>query len=482
MSSVRTVGAQGDVRLYLEARNYIDVEVVRLEPRLSDPDGKVATVCEFNRDLGNPQAAFKSVQVAGTSGKGSTCTWLARILHACGAGTGMHVSPYLQVATEKTWINGRFANPKRWHDALLRVRPTAERYRARTDCRASVHGMTSLAVTYECFRQAAIDWAVIETGVGGRFDLIQGLDRRLAVITDIGLDHVKTLGEDLRTIAWHKAGIMEGAPRALATFDPEVWPVFEEQAQRCGCRLEAVHPDQVATLHSGSGRLLVRLSLRNLGVIEIPWPFENAGFRLRNFAMAAAAADALAEEGIRLTPEALVAALAQGAVPGRMETVQAEPTVILDAAHNLQKMQALVESVFPESNRKGGRRPGGGTSPPRRLLLVMAATGDRAVEEFAAVFPVRPDVLVLTRPLLYGKKVSMPAELAQPLRGWARETLEEDSPRRAVEAVLSHARPDDLVLVTGSIYLVGQARDYWYPWEQVLLQGTSFPIRETSSC
>jgi len=550
---------QGDLSLYLEARNYIDLEVVRLEPRLSDPDGKVATVRAFNQDLGNPQTSFRSVQVAGTSGKGSTSTWLARILHACGVSTGLHVSPYLQAATEKTWIDGRYAAPRPWHEAYLRVRPVSESYRLRADCRASVHGMTSLAVTYECFRHAGIGWAVMETGVGGRYDLIQGLDRRLAVITDIGLDHLKTLGEDLQTIAWHKAGIMEGAPRALATYDPQVWPVFEEQAARCGCRLEPLRPEEVASLHDGPEGPVVRLKLPSLGNVEIPWPFDGGGFRLRNFAVAACAADMLSDEGVRLTPEALAASMTAGPVPGRMETVQTQPRVILDAAHNPQKMQALMRSLFPGTGALGrGRgsrhrqrrgapeippplgagplapppsgenpgemppplgagplappprgaaavptadvppslppppsgearrgdlasalppplwgRPGGGISP--RFLLVLAATGDRAVEEFAAVFPVRPDVLVLTRPLLYGKKVSSPDELAIPLRGWAGRTLLADTPAQAMQTVLSEAHPEDLVLATGSIYMVGQARDRWYPWEQVVLQGTSFP-------
>lgn len=466
---------RGDLSLYLEARNYIDVEVVRLEPRLSDPDGKVATVRAFNQDLGNPQASFRSVQVAGTSGKGSTSTWLARILHACGVSTGLHVSPYLQAATEKTWIDGRYAAPGPWHEAYLRVRPLSESYRLRTDCKASIHGMTSLAVTYECFRDAGIDWAVMETGVGGRYDLIQGLDRHLAVITDIGLDHVKTLGEDLQAIAWHKAGIMEGAPRALATFDPQVWPVFEEQAARSGCRLEPVRPEDVASLHEGGDGPVVRLRLPTLGSVEIPWPFDGGGFRLRNFAVAACAADMLSDEGVRLTPEALAASMTAGPVPGRMESVQTHPRVILDAAHNPQKMQALVSSVFPGGMQRKGRKRAQGISPRPRFLLVLAATGDRAVEEFAAVFPVPPDVLVLTRPLLYGKKVSSPDELAVPLRGWAGQTLLADTPAQAMEAVLSEGRPEDLVLVTGSIYMVGQARDRWYPWEQVVLQGTSFP-------
>ena len=94
------------IGLYLAAKDYIDKEVVRLTPRRRDPEGKVRTVLRFNEALRNPQAAFPSIQVAGTSGKGSTSHALAVILHASGHRTGLHVSPYLQVATEKTWMNG----------------------------------------------------------------------------------------------------------------------------------------------------------------------------------------------------------------------------------------------------------------------------------------------------------------------------------------------------------------------------------------
>ncbi|MBM4371381.1 MAG: hypothetical protein FJ098_06980, partial [Deltaproteobacteria bacterium] len=96
------------VQRYLAAKRYVDEEVVRMEPRARDPAGKVATVRRFNGDLGDPQAAFDAIQVAGTSGKGSVCTFLAHGLRAAGLATGLHVSPYLQVATEKTWVAGRY--------------------------------------------------------------------------------------------------------------------------------------------------------------------------------------------------------------------------------------------------------------------------------------------------------------------------------------------------------------------------------------
>jgi len=415
----------------LQARNYVDVEVVRFEPRPKDPPGKVRTVREFNEMLGNPQAAFPVVQVAGTSGKGSTATCIAEILRSAGFRTGLHVSPYLQVATEKTWIDGRFESALGFHSAWQDAFPVAEHFRTREDCQASVHGMTSLALTWLSFRNANLDWAVVETGVGGRFDLVQGIDRKLAVITDLGLDHVKTLGPDLKNIAWHKAGIMEGCELAVAVRDPETWPVLEAEAAHFRCRLLPVHLPSTPC------------------------------YQDRNKSVALAAVQALRTLGVPISDEHISSVLSNPLpIAGRLEVVQSSPTVILDAAHNHQKMQALVNSL-----------------PPRnaRLILVMGATGERDLAGFAAAFPAPPDLLFLTRPLLYGKETADPSVLARQFGNWCPHTYPIHAPIPAIRAALDSARPEDTIVVTGSLYLAGQVRNLWHPWRDVLLQRTSFP-------
>src|SRR5690606_5211416 len=135
-------------------------------------------------------------------------------LGAAGLRAGLHVSPYLQAFTEKVALFDRAPAPRyAAPDALARavdaVRPAAEAARRDPDLPASVHGLAALGATYVAFRDAGVEAAVIETGVGGRFDLVQGLDRALSVITDLGLDHMDVLGATLDEIAWHKAGIMQ---------------------------------------------------------------------------------------------------------------------------------------------------------------------------------------------------------------------------------------------------------------------------------
>ncbi len=449
------------VNLYLEARNYIDAEILRHTPRLRTPAGKVATALKFNGCLSNPQAAYPSVQIAGTSGKGSVAHYLSRILYAAGQKTGLHISPYLQVATEKTWVDGKYASPEQFHRAYREVKPVTEAFRYRHDCPASVHGMASLALSYCAFRREAIDWCVMETGLGGRFDLVQGLDRRLAVITDIGFDHIESLGPGLKDIAWHKAGIMAGAPLALAVYSREVWRVFEDEARRQGCELRPLHPDKVVRNATRDGAETLVFSLPGLGDVEIRRPEELSGYPVRNMAVAASAADALAESGCPVTPAAIAEGLTGRPLPGRMEVLQENPTVILDAAHNEQKMAALGRSL---------------TNAGKRLFIVFGATGISRGPEMLSALSRKPDVVITTRPQLYGKKTVPPEELARRARRFAPVTKTAPNPRAAIQLALDIADPEDLILVTGSVYLSGQVRDRWYKWQDVLLQRTSFPL------
>ncbi len=455
-----------EVRDYLIARNYIDVELVQLTPRRRDPEAKIATARLFNEMLGDPQAAYPAVQVAGTSGKGSVCLALSQILLAAGQRTGLHVSPYLQVATEKSWVDDRYISGSEFRTACEVVRPVAEHFRHMEDCPTSVHGMASLALSYEAFRQRRIDWCVMETGVGGRFDLVQGLHRRLAVITDIGLDHVKSLGGTRPEIAWHKAGIMAGCEVALAVYDPETWPVFVAESQRTGCRLERVVPEARSAFHESADGALLVIELPRLKTVEVPWPFPADGFQRRNAVVAASAADLLVAQGVPITAEAIREGLLSRQMPGRLERMQQGPEVLLDGAHNAQKMAALMRSLPPF----GGRRH-----------LVLGATGERHFSEVIGALEERPWSVTVTRPLLYGKTVANIPEMVSQVTRLGIPVSAKSAPVRAIRAVLERAGPADQILVTGSLYLVGQMRNLWYPWEEVLKQQTSWPIERCST-
>lgn len=457
---VRSGAERVALQRYEEARRYIDVDLVRLTKRRPDPEGKLRAALAFNAALGDPQRAWPSVQVAGTSGKGSVSTMIAAGLGAAGLRAGLHVSPYLQVFTEKLALfdrapRARYCDPDAFARAVDGVRPAAEAARHDPDLPASVHGLAALGATYLAFREAAVDAAVIETGVGGRFDLVQGLDRALSVITDLGLDHQDVLGETIESIAWHKAGIMRpGVP--CVTIRGAGWDVLEAEAARVGAPLVAVDPGRV--LVRDGGRVVARLA--HLGDVEVEAP--RVPWQARNGAVAAVALDALAARGWPVRAEDVARALGATRCPGRFEVVQGAdpgPRVVLDGAHNQPKLEALRAALEGE-----------------RAVVVFATTGGRDPRPLLeAIAPVTRS-LVATAPLLFGKDAAAPADLARRARDLGLDARAVDAPFAALDDALSQAaREGRTVVVTGSLYLVGQLRDRWVPWEEVVLRGTSWP-------
>ena len=421
-------------------RRFVDVEIVRLRPRRKDPAGKVATALAFNAALGDPQRSQPSVQVAGTAGKGSTCQLVAHALRAAGLKVGLHTSPYLQAFCEKTWIDGRYASGSQLEAALEPVRPVARRFAADEQGPASVHGLTSLAVSYQAFAAAGLDLAVHETGCGGRFDLVQGLERALCLISDLALDHEQALGPGLERIAWHKAGILEpGVPAAALVGD--AFEVLAREAERVGAPLTPVDPAALFVAPD-------RLRLPRLGEVTLPAP--QRGFRARNLALAASGLDLLSERW-PLRAEHVAAACAAPPLPGRLEEVA--PGLILDAAHNPHELGACLASL----------------GPPATVLLALSGARDPA----ALIAELPSDVhLIATTLELYGKEVVPAAALvaAAARRGLSAESIE--PPEAALQAAV--ARPG-AALVTGSLFLIGRLRDQWFPTRQVIAQGSSWP-------
>ncbi len=436
---------------YRTAIDYIDREIVRMTPRRRSPQGKVRAALAFNRALGDPQRSYPSIQIAGTSGKGTVSHFIAESLSAAGLRTGCHVSPYLQSFTEKSWLDGRYCSVDELARATDRVRPVADSFAGDGDCPASVHGMASLAVSYAIFEEAALEVAVMETGLGGRFDLVQGLRRELSVITELGLDHTRSLGPTIDEIAWHKAGIMEsGVPCVAARSDG--WGVLEREAERVGAPLRAV--DLRALRPGADGRL--RLRLDTFGELDLDLG-TSAPFVARNAAVAAAALDRLAEAGWPIAPEHLEIGL-RAPIPGRLEIVQRRPRVVLDCAHNAQKVAALGAALDADD-----------------LTVVFAATGSRSPEDLLREIAGRTTRLVATQLELYGKATVPAAEIAETGSRLGIDSIAVEDPEAALDRAVAITPRSAALLITGSVYLVGRLRDRWYPTEDVILEGTSWP-------
>jgi len=424
--------------LYLDAEREINEGLIRLGLSLERPEGysrdPLARMREMERFLaecGDPQRGLPAIHVAGTSGKGSVAAAIAGALREAGLRVGLHVSPYLQSATEKIWVDGLFASAERFADLVRWVAPAAAP-RVHPETPASIHGMASVAIALEGFRRETVDAIVFEAGCGGRYDLTSFVETRVAVVTNVGRDHLVSLGPDLERVAWHKAGIARPGVPLVTGAEGRPLEVVREEARSVGARVEIVPPSGDAWEHNRAVAYeAARLAARDLGA-----PMDEEIFR----------------RGAGRTRLAGRAEVAPG--PG--------PRTVLDGAHNAEKLAVAVESTLS------------GAGPGPRVALV-GFLGTKAGEDLAAPLSGRFDRVVTTEPRVYGK-TPLPAEDAARLLARAGfEPLVVPDPRRALDEASRLAGGEGTLLVTGSFYLVGDLRDRWFPKERVVLERTSWP-------
>ncbi len=418
----------------------------------------------FLRFLGDPAAGIPKVHVGGTSGKGSTTTAIAAILTAAGYRTGVHTSPYLQVASEKLQVDGELIEA----DVFVRlVDYLLDRLAAFPDADHITYGEAWIALVMLFLEEIAADVAVIEVGAGGRFDLTNIINPELAVITSVGIDHTHTLGTTIEQIAWHKAGIIKPGTPALSTVtQPEAIAAMRAEATATGADLSQLDLSQAITdlriSESGTAWTEAGTARR--------WQVGMAGaFQARNGQTAVAAARLLAARGWRIPDDAIAGGLAAARIPGRAETMPGAPRTLLDGAHNAQKVAALaagLPALLP-------------VAPGDRRIVVLGALEAKHVGESIASLRPHADAIVATSPQVFGKASRAAADLAEAIRaaGFDGPVHTEPDPADALARARSLARPghDDAMLVTGSLYLVGNVRDAWFPADQIIQQHTSWP-------
>lgn len=398
--------------------------------------------------VGNPHETLRVVHVAGTKGKGSTTAMAAGILQAAGYQVGQYLSPYVYDVRERVQINGAMipqADFARW---VARLKPHIEALEA-TDFGPTTEFELKTAVGLCWFAEQRVDYTVLEVGLGGRLDATNVVPRPLvSVITNIGFDHVELLGDTLAKIAGEKAGIIKpGVP--CVTGVPAGGEADEVIARVCrerGATLQHVAP-------CGAGRPDTCFQAANDGTLSLTTPrraLSNLRLRLRgafqhaNAAVAVAALDAISKDELpRLSDEVIRQGLETAFVPGRLEKVAEQPTVVLDAAHNELAAEALADALRSDY---GADR--------RRLILVVGLSRHHDPESFLRPLAVlRPAALVATQPSFRPRDAHEVAVAAR--RYDVPFVMQEPTVTQAARAAWALAGPDDLLCVTGSFFTVG---------------------------
>jgi dihydrofolate synthase / folylpolyglutamate synthase len=413
--------------------------------------------------LGNPQRKFPSVLIAGTNGKGSTAATLASILQASSHRTGLYTSPHLRRINERIACDGQPIPDLAFAGAYDRVTAAAA---ALVHTAALPHPPsffeTMTAIAFDFFAARGVEIAVLEVGMGGRLDATNVVEPILSVITDIDLDHQKFLGNTISAIAAEKAGILRhGVPAVILPQHPEANQALGERITAVGARpinaarnLPSMSPQSPSLIHSpepgpGAADLESRFPLSVLGrEVQIVSPLVGR-HQLRNLALAITAAEELAAQGFRITPQSIACGTRQTSWPGRFQRFAAtacRPEIVVDVAHNPAGAWAL-RSALSETF---GERP---------MVLLFAAMADKAVDEMAKILWPSMACVVLTR-VGGNPRAAAVADLALLAHSLGVPHSVSSDVSDALDLALAQARslgPDALLVIAGSIYLAGEA-------------------------
>jgi dihydrofolate synthase / folylpolyglutamate synthase len=406
----------------------------------------ITVVCEH---LGQPQRQFQSAHVAGTNGKGSTSAMLDSILRAAGLRTGLYTSPHLERINERIRLDGREISDQEFAAAFTTVQQAIEELLAAGRLAAHPTFFECVtAVAFVHFAGAGAEYAVCETGMGGRLDATNILLPEVAVITQIDFDHENYLGHSIEEIAAEKAGIIKPGARVVSAAEHLIARVvIRRRCAEAGAFLvEIENAFYLEDVTSKDGRFSFTAISYESGV-RIPIALQLAGrFQVRNALTALAAARLLAERGAPIDDEAIARGFAAATWPGRLERISERPDIYVDGTHNPAGAREI--SVFWEQ-----------FLPGRNIFLIYGAMRDKAVDEIAGLLFPRASTVILTAPA-QSRSISAPL-LAEMTAHHARRAEVVPVPEKALERALELAAPEDVIFITGSLYLVGELRAAW---------------------
>lgn len=401
-------------------------------------------VTRLLRRLGDPQADFPSVQIAGTNGKGSTAAMLEAVTRAAGLRAGLYTSPHLVSVTERVRVGGREISRESFARHATHVREAAEAVERESGALPTFFEQVT-GIALSAFAEEGVELAILETGLGGRLDATTAAGARWVAVTPVALDHQEYLGSTLAEIAAEKAAVIRPGTRAVvAPQEPEAEEVIRRRCRECKVEprfaAEEVEVEEVCA----DGRLRVRLRTPRAEYAGVRLSLRGR-HQLTNAAVAVALAELLAEDGFAISREHIIRGLETAEHAGRLELDERRrPAVLYDGAHNVagaRALRAYLDEFAPEG-----------------VTLVFGAMRDKELEEIGRVIFPAARHLVLTAPV--SPRAATVEELlrAVPVPPSSSTIALAPSSRDALVIARTHTPAGGLVCVTGSLYLVGEVK------------------------
>jgi len=392
-------------------------------------------LCEF---LGNPQQRFKSIHIAGTNGKGSVSHMLAAILQTAGYKTGLYTSPHLKDFRERIKISGEMVSENFVVDFTEKLKPVIE------EIEPSFFEIT-VAMAFEYFAKEKIDVAIIETGLGGRFDSTNIIDPVLSVITNIGWDHMNILGDSLEKIAFEKAGIIKGkTPVIIGEVIDETGKIFENIAKEKNAPLVvASEKRQSVGWHWDKHELVVEVARKNRSDHQV-YRLDLPGiYQTKNLLTVLETCSQLLQLGWNIKDGDIKKALERTkpltGLHGRWEVIHEHPLIVLDVAHNEDGIKQILEQTE--------------LIDPDHLHIVFGVVKDKETEKILSLLPKLAKY--------YFTRANIPRAMEASLLKQSAEKFKLDGEvyvnvNAAIKAAKENAEKKDMILVCGSIFLVAE--------------------------
>jgi dihydrofolate synthase / folylpolyglutamate synthase len=396
--------------------------------------------------VGNPHTKADTVHIAGTKGKGSTATMLARMLEANGYKVGLYTSPHLIDLHERISVNSETISRSEMLNLMNRIYKAVEKV-SKTSSPTFFEIMTALAFMH--FVDSKVDISVIETGMGGRLDSTNVIKPKVVGITSLSIDHVKQLGATIEEIAKEKAGIFKpGIPIVTVQQDPNALKVLKMHASAVkaplsvtGIDIDFSHRFETSPEHGPHNRVCLTTPTSKFEHLRVPLQGIHQAI---NCGLALAMLDKLKSCGYEIDNDKTVAGLSQVKLPGRMEMICEDPRVLIDAAHNASSIRALMHAI-------------GQSIAYDSMVVIFGCNEDKDIKGMLHELQFGADKVIFTRS--NSAKAMMPEELVEMYAAISGKMCQGASNLgEALRLAKSAVGKEDLICITGSFYLIGLAK------------------------
>jgi len=391
------------------------------------------------KKLGNPQNDYKIIHIGGTNGKGSVCRFLESVLVSSGYNIGTFTSPHLQRFSERFVVNKNEISESDIITLVEKIKPIVEEMLEKDKIPTFFEIVTAMAFQY--FKDNNVDFAIIEVGLGGQYDATNIVNPIVTIVTNVSYEHQNILGDKIEDISFEKAGLIKNGIPVITAATGKALDVLRKVALENNSPIIVIDNKYWKKIVGGVDwqEFLVKGSLKDYNVKTLMIGKHQG----ENIALSIAAIETLQLNGIYITDDSIIEGIEKTKNPGRMEIVGFEPLILLDGAHNVAGMTSLKITLEEDFIYE-------------KLILIFGILSDKNIQEILDIIVPIADTIVTTKS--QNSRAFDPLKLKEMIG--KKGVIIKDKIFDAIELAKKIAKKNDLICITGSLYTVGEARDY----------------------